>query len=147
MLGPPPKSLILGWCLRICISNRSLGDAEAAIQSCMFHTLRSIMLQHAARLEEQVPHLCKHSSRFNIGDRWAESTKHSLQSFPNNGLRVWALGGKGAQNLTGTDELACLLIERPFELRPLYPLWRQPNIIKRAWALGSDHLDSRPLAP
>ena len=112
-----------------------------------FHTLRSIMLQHAARLEEQVPHLCKHSSRFNIGDRWAESTKHSLQSFPNNGLRVWALGGKGAQNLTGTDELACLLIERPFELRPLYPLWRQPNIIKRAWALGSDHLDSRPLAP
>lgn len=62
------------------------------------------------------------------------STEYSQQWAP----RVWAFGGKHVQNLIRTGELAHLLIECPFELRSLYPLWRQPHIIKRAWALGSD---------
>lgn len=62
------------------------------------------------------------------------ATEFSQQWAP----RVWALGRKGAQNLTGTGELAHLYIEGPFELRSLYPLWRQPNIVKRTWTLGSD---------
>lgn len=68
------------------MSDRCLGDAEAAIQNCTFHTLRSIMLQHVDCWEEWVSHLCKHSNRLNIGGRWAESTKCCLQSIPNNGL-------------------------------------------------------------
>ena len=64
------------------------------------------------------------------------STEYSQQWAP----RVWMLGGKHVQNLIQTGELAHLLIEHPFELRSLYPLWRQPHIIKRAWALGSDQL-------
>lgn len=69
-----------------------------------------------------VPIFCKHSSRFNIGRADGQSPSNTLyRVFPIPASKVWALGGKGAQNLTGTGELASPLIEGPFELRVSLP--------------------------
>ena len=122
LLGPPLKFLILilGWYLRICISNRSPGDAEAAIQSCTYHTLRTAALQYAVCWRSEFPIFT------NIQAEVAEVVDG--QSPPNTFCRVFPV--RGSQSL-GPRWEGCpgspwnswaqlsLLIECPFELGSL----------------------------
>lgn len=121
LLGPPLKFLILGWHLRICISKRSPGDAEAAIQSCMYHTFRTAALysmQSAGRSEFPIFANIQ-ADVTEVVD--GQSPPNALyRAFPARGSQSLGPRWEGCPGFPG-DRWAqlSLLIECPFELGSL----------------------------